>query len=281
MLRILARFLGERLHELVHGGAQIIHQFFKLFVAGAALQRLAQRILCLPQRLFGLRDIAVLDLQGHRPHARDHVAQRVVAFGVAQIEKQRTQAEIDAEFRREAFRREGQHVERGQHQRLVVGVERQDAALLDQSARDRLDEDALRQEHIGRFAAAFIAGLVARDQGEHDLGAGQRMLGQILSGLRDAGARTRLRQGQRKIRRGVKRAALFSTSLAGFLVFLRPILEREGRPRFDDAIVVIHTIIEPQRAARLPLRLLDQRNVRRAVGNGAEGPDRIVAADAA
>ena len=62
------------------------------------------------------------------------------------------------------LRRDGERIERGQHQRLGVGIERQIAALLDQRARQRLDEEALRQRHLARLAAAFVAGLVARDQ---------------------------------------------------------------------------------------------------------------------
>ena len=67
LLRILAHLLRQRLQELVHRGAQLIHQLLEFFVGGAAFERLAQRVLRLPQRLFGLADIAVLELQSPCP----------------------------------------------------------------------------------------------------------------------------------------------------------------------------------------------------------------------
>ena len=63
-------------------------------------------------------------------------------------------------LRREQFRRDHQRIERGIDLRILVGVERQNAALLDQSARQRLGEQPLRQPHVERLALAFIAGLV-------------------------------------------------------------------------------------------------------------------------
>ena len=205
LLRILPHLLRQRLQVLVHGGAQLIHQLFQLFVAGAAFERLAQRVLRLAQRQFGLADIAVLELHRHVPHARHHLAQLVVALGVGQVEIDRAQAEIDGGLGREFFRRDGERVERGQHQRLGVGIEREDAALLDQGARHRLDEDALRKLQLGRLAAALVAGLVARHQRHRDLGAGPRMLGEVARGLRRAAAGARLRQREREFRRAEQR----------------------------------------------------------------------------
>ncbi len=106
----------------------------------------------------------------------------------------RAQAEIDAGVGRELLGRDGERVERGQHDRLLVGVERQDAALLDQRARQRLDEEALRQGEFMRLAAPFVAGFVMRDQRDGDLGAGPGVLGEIVDGLPAAAARARLRQ---------------------------------------------------------------------------------------
>ena len=272
LLRIAAHLLGQRLQELVHRRAQLLHQLLDLFVAGAAFERLAQRVLRLAQRLLGLADIAVLDLQRHVPHARHHLAQRVVGFGVGETVVDRAQAEIDGKLGREAFRRDGERIERGQHQRLGFGVERQDAALLDQRARDRLDENALRQLHVARLAAAFVAGLVARDQRHDDVGAGPGMLGEIARGLRRAAAGARLRQREREIGRLEQRVRR--------LVGRGLLLEREAGLGFDHAVVVVHLVVEPQRAARLPFGILDQLDGRRPVGNGGEIPGEIAAADA-
>ena len=57
-----------------------------------------------------------------------------------------------------------------------IAVERENTALLDQSPRQRLDENALRQCDIARLAAAFVAGFVTRDERHRDLGAGPGML---------------------------------------------------------------------------------------------------------
>ena len=92
LLRILAHFLGERLQELVHGGAQLIHQLFDFFVARAALERLPQRLLRLAQRLLGLRHVSVFELDRHVPQPRDDIAQCVVALCMLEIVIDRTQA---------------------------------------------------------------------------------------------------------------------------------------------------------------------------------------------
>ena len=95
-LRVLAHLLGQRLHELVERRAQLIHQLLDLFVGGAALQRLAQRVLRRAQCLLGLGDVAVLDVDRHRPQPRHDVAQAVVVLGARELPVDRAQAEIDA-----------------------------------------------------------------------------------------------------------------------------------------------------------------------------------------
>ena len=201
LLRILLHLLRQRLQELVHGGAQIIHQLLELLVAGAALERLAQRLLRLAQRLLGLADIAVLDAARPCPTAAPPPrATDRRCCACCEVVIDRAQAEIDAGVGRELFGRDGERVERGQHQRLLVGVERQDAALLDQRARQRLDEEALRQREFERLAAAFVAGLVVRDQRHRHLGAGPGVLGEIVDGLPAPAAGARLRQREAHIR---------------------------------------------------------------------------------
>ena len=152
-LRVLAQLLGQRLHELVERRPQLVHQLLDLFVGRAALQRLAQRVLRRAQRLFGVRDVAVLEEDRHRPQPRHHVAQAVVALGARKLPVDRAQAEIDVGFRDEPLRRDGERIERAQHVVLGVGIEREIAALLDQRARQRLGERPLRQPHLVRRAS--------------------------------------------------------------------------------------------------------------------------------
>ena len=52
--------LGHRLHEAIHRRAQLIHELLDLVVAGAAIERLLQRILGVAQRVLRIGNIAVL-----------------------------------------------------------------------------------------------------------------------------------------------------------------------------------------------------------------------------
>ena len=93
-------------------------------------------------------------------------------------------------LRHEQFRRDHQRVERIIDLGVLVGVERQDAALLDQRPRQGLCEQPLRQPHVEGLAAALIAGLVLRRQRQRDVGAGVRVLAQdpSRSGRRHCGS---------------------------------------------------------------------------------------------
>ena len=161
------------------------------------------------------------------------------------------------------LRRDRKRFERREQARLRLGVERQNAALLDQRARERLDEHALRQLELDRRARTLVAGLVARGQRQRDLGAGPRMIREILGGLPGAVAGARLRQHQREIRRAVERARHAPVG-PGLL------LQREIRLRADHAVIVLDLVGELQRAARLRLRLLGERDGRRAIRDGGE-----------
>ena len=201
LLRIVAQLLGELAQEIVQRRAQVFRQLLDLLVAGAALQRLLERLLRGPQRLVDVGDIAVLDGDRERPQAGHDLAHGVVGAGGFQLPRHAVEAEIVAGLGREQFRRDHQRVERGIDLRVLVGVERQDAALLDQRPRQRLGEQPLRQAHVERLALALIAGLVFRRQGQGDVGAGIGIFAEILDGLADAVAGARIRQHQRKLRR--------------------------------------------------------------------------------
>jgi len=79
-LEIVARVLfkveiaGELAHEIVERRAQILGQLLDLFIAGAALQRLAQRLLGVAQRRLRVGNVAVLKADRHRPQPPDDFA---------------------------------------------------------------------------------------------------------------------------------------------------------------------------------------------------------------
>ncbi len=140
--------------------------FLSLFVAGAAVERLAQRFLRLAQEPARPAGVPSSICKRHRPHARTTSRNCVVALGIAQIEEQRAQAEIDAGFRCKTAPAHIASASRAvSTSGLCVGVERQDAALLDQRARQQVCEMRCGEDHnlVARFTAAFIAGFVARD----------------------------------------------------------------------------------------------------------------------
>src|SRR5215469_10279216 len=216
LLRILAHLLRQRLHELVERGAQLVGETLDLLVAGAAFERLTQRFFRRAQSLLGIGDAAIFQMHGHVPHARDDVAQLIVALGAGQLPEDRAQAEIDVTLHVELFGRQGERIERGEHVRLRLAVERQYPPLLDQRARDRLGERPLRQAKFERRALAFVAGLVACGQNHRHIAARPRVLGQIFGALSDAVFRARLWQHEREVGRVVERPRRMAVgSLAG------------------------------------------------------------------
>ena len=201
MLRIVAQLFGELTHEIIQRRAQVLGELLDLFVAGAAFQRLLERFLRGTQGLVDIGNVAILDGDGERPQAGDDLAHGVVGAGGLELPRDAVQAEILAGFRHEQFRRDHQRIERRIDLRVLIGVERQNAALLDQRPRQGFGEQPLRKPHVEWLAAALIAGLVLRRQGQGDVGAGIGILAEILDGLPDAIARPRIRKHQRKLRR--------------------------------------------------------------------------------
>ena len=162
-------------HEIIQRRAQVLGELLDLFVAGAALQRLLQRLLRGAQGLVDVGDVAVLDGDGERPQAGDDLAQRVIGAGGLELPRDAVEPEILAGLGREQFRRDHQRIQRRIDLRVLVGVERQDAALLDQRPRERFCKQPLRQAHIEGLALALIAGLVLCRQRQGDVGAGVRV----------------------------------------------------------------------------------------------------------
>src|SRR5579872_3817579 len=136
------------------------------------------------------------------------------------------------------------------------------------------------------------------------------MIGEVLDGLAGAALGARLRQRQRKLGRTVKRvtgrglrrvgvgcvgfgrfvfAFAFVLFAFAFVLGLRTVRLRgvgfarrfagagERGARGGDAVIVLEPVRQKQRAARLLLGILGERNGRRPVGNDVERPDQIVA----
>ena len=162
-----------------------------------------------------------------------------------------------------------------EHARLRLGVERQIAPLLDQRARQRLDEHALRQLELGRRARAFVAGLVARRQRQ------RRPRRRPTDDRRDPWWSGRRRCGCAPAAAPAgspahRRADAARGRRAGLVL-----LERESRLRADDAVIVLDLVGELQRAARLRLGILGERDRRRAIRDRGERAGHIVVEHAA
>ena len=104
-LLIVPQLLLHRLHEAIHRRTQLIHQLLDFLIAGAALERLPQRLLGVAQTGLRVGNVAVFDADRHLPQPRGDFAQIVVALGADQRPEDRTQTEIDAGVGREFFRR--------------------------------------------------------------------------------------------------------------------------------------------------------------------------------
>ena len=66
-LLLVLQLLLHRLQIAIHGGAQLIHQLLDFLIAGAAFERLAQRLLGVAQTGLGVGNVAVLDADRHLP----------------------------------------------------------------------------------------------------------------------------------------------------------------------------------------------------------------------
>ena len=175
--KLLAVFqlLGHRLHEAIHRRAQLIHQLLDLVVAGAAFERLLQRVLGIAQRVLRVGNVAVLE---RRPPSATAAPPR--------------RADRRRSWRAPATRRSSAGRDRRRprgvnfsgamasassavmHERPRIGVEREIAPLLDQRARQRLGENALRQAERERLALADVAAFVMGDERHRHFGAGPR-----------------------------------------------------------------------------------------------------------
>ncbi len=276
LLRIVALLLGELAHEVLHRLAQILGELLDLLVAGAALQGLLKRVLRGAQRLVDVGDVAVLDRHRERPQAGHDLAQGIVGARRLELPRHAVEPEILPGLRHEQLRRDHQPVERSIDVRVPVGVEREDAALLDQRARQRLGEQPLRQAHVEGFAPGLVAGLILGGQRERDVGAGVRVFAEILDRLAEAVAGARVRQHEGELRRLEQRTRLALIGAFG-LHGLRRLGRAHGKLRLGtgDAVIVLDLVGQLQRAARLTFRILGERDGRRTIGGRSEPPLRL------
>ena len=192
-LRVLAHLLGERLQELVERRPQVVHQLLEFLVGGAALERLTQRLLGGAQLLLGVGDVAVLELGRHRPQPLHHVAQVVVRLGLGEIPVDRAQAEIDAELRRVVLRRDREARRARRYAVARIGIEGEMRRCSISARASGLMNDAAAAARTARWCPRCSASSRAIKRHRH-VGAGPRILGQILDGLADAVLGARLRQ---------------------------------------------------------------------------------------
>src|SRR5579872_3495899 len=263
-LRIVAKLFGELADKIIERRAQILGELLDLFVTGAALQRFLERVLRRAKRLVDIGDVAILDRHRERPHARDNPAQSIVGMRLFELPRDTAQAEILANFRHEQFRRDQQRLQRIDDLGTLVGIERQRATLLNQRARQRLGEQTFGQAHIEGLAMPLIAGLILGRQRQPDVGAGVRIFAEVLDGLAHAVTGADIRQHQRELRRFKQRPRV-----------ARAVPGRELRVRFGDAVIVLDLVRKLQRAPRLTLRILGERDGRGMIGQGTEAPLRL------
>src|SRR5579863_4102591 len=195
-LRIL-RFFREFAGEILGRRSQFLHQFANLIIARAALQRLAEPLLGGAKIALGLRGVAILDLQGHRPKQIRNADEIGVRARLLEAGLRRIEPEVHARTDAKELRRDEQGVERGRDAAaVVIGIKVQVAALLDQGLGERIAESPLRQRHFDGLARSFFAGDIGRAQRHHHFGAGPGVLGKIARRLGFAGSRDARRQLQ-------------------------------------------------------------------------------------
>ena len=147
---LLLHALGEFAQELVHRLAQLVGEALDLLVRGAAVHGFAQAVLRGAQFPLRIGQIAVLDLQRHRPQPVGDLHEILVGLGPPQALRAEAQAHEHAPLRRELVRRDEQRIERDLDALAVVRIEHELAPLLDEGLGERLGEGPLRQREVDR-----------------------------------------------------------------------------------------------------------------------------------
>ena len=185
--------MGERLHELLQGIAQLLGELGDLLVGGVVLQRLLEGVLGGAQLLGSQRPVAVLEAERDRPQVVDYPAEIVVAPRLDQPVVGGPQQQVVAEVRHAGVGRRRQRVETVSDVRRGVRVERQLRPLLDHGARQLVGELAGGERHLDRGAAPFLSRLVAGDERQLDLCPRPGVGGEVARRVTIAFARAQLR----------------------------------------------------------------------------------------
>ena len=261
VLRVLIFFgvAGHFVEELVHRGAQLVHQPLDFLVRRAALQGVAKLLFGGAQIALGFRQVSALDAQRHFPHEIGDIEQVGVVFGRGEARGDRGEAQKYRARRPELVGRDHQRVDRGADPFAIVRREDQVAALFNQRARQRLGEYALRQGDFNRLAAPFVAAFVFGGQSHRHARAGPRMLRQIRRCFAVAEAAPVRGQRQRHFRGLGQRSPRHRASVD----------DRRGEFRFraNDAVIVVDLVLNGERAPRVRRWRSPDFDCRRQIGN--------------
>ena len=252
-------------------------QLVDLFVFGTLLQRLRQLILRVLQRAFRVGQRAVFDRKRELPKLFDGFVDGIArAFALDAI-VHRPQAKIDAGRFDEAFGFQRQRRERAGDGWTIAGIFRQQAALFDDGAGERLLEAARRQDHFDRCALSDLAADVGRLQPQFNALTGPRVLAEFEQRLAferlGAGARNLERQNRRTLERQARPRELRRLSPGFGLVrwFRLELAHFSGGG--SDAVVVFGGVRQLHRTTRRAIKLLGvERDLRQLIGDDRDGP---------
>ena len=177
--RILLGALGKLADIAVERLAKLGHALLDLLLGGAVGERILQGVLGGPKRVERPRRAVAFDDQCEFPQIGRDIAKLVIVHGRGKGLSDRPQADVDAGFRHEFFRRDHERVEGLEHLRTRVGIERELAPLLDERACQRLGEGMRRQGEAHRFAGALEPGLVLGGEPKRHVGSCPRVGGKI------------------------------------------------------------------------------------------------------
>ena len=204
--RILLGALGKLADIAVERLAKLGHALLDLLLGGAVGERILQGVLGGPKRVERPRRAVAFDDQCEFPQIGRDIAKLVIVHGRGKALSDRPQADVDAGFRHEFFRRDHERVEGLEHLRTRVGIERELAPLLDERACQRLGEGMRRQGEAHRIAGALEPGLVLGGEPKRHVGSCPRVGGKIegvACGRRSGSVRRRGQIGHRRLDEGV------------------------------------------------------------------------------